>query len=168
MPQVPFDPVAIAELHFCVTASDYTAITTTEVNAGIRLTPYVLDGAPAAAGSNTINAGALDSAFESQVASTYGGGTASLTVRRVRDTTTTDDTADDAYVALPRGTVGYLVSAPYGVGGAAGAVATGDTVDVYPIEVSNRVSNIVRGQLATGTIEVAFNNPIVQNYDLVT
>lgn len=148
------------------TAADYTAPTAAEVNAGVRLTPFLTDGPPPAAGSNFLDAGVLSAAFQSQAASTFGGGSGTMTVRRVRDTATTDDTADDGYLALPRGTIGFLVVAPYGVGGAAGAVAIGDTVDIYPIEVGNRASNISRGALATGSIDLAFNNPIEQNYDI--
>lgn len=168
MAEVPFDPVEIAEVWFMTTASDYTTPTTAEVNAGVRLTPYLTDGPPTAAGSNFIDAGTLSSAFQSQAASTYGGGSGTMTVRKIRDTTTTDDTADDGYTTFPRGTVGYLVVAPYGVGGASGQVAVGDTVDILPIEVGNRAPVITRGSLAVGQIEIAFNNPIVQNYDLAT
>lgn len=166
MSVVPFDPVELAELYFVPTIANTDAPTTTELNAGTRLTDFVTDGPPSPAGSNFIDAGTLASGFQVQVASTYGGGSGTLTVIRKRDTTTNDDSADDAFNALPRGTVGYLVVAPFGVSGASNAFAIGDTVEVYPIEVANRASVTTRGQLATGSIDLAFNGLPNIGYEL--
>ena len=165
MAVVPFDSVEIAEVYF-VSSLTLAAPTTTEINAGTRLTDFITDGPPSPAGSNFLDAGTLASGFQTQVASTYGGGSGSFTVIRKRDTTTTDDSADDAFNLFPRGTVGYLVTAPFGVSGASNAVAVGDTVNVYPIEVGNRAENISRGALSTGTIDVAFNDLPTIGYEL--
>lgn len=168
MAEVPYDPVEIAEVFFVSSFSDYTAPTTAEVNAGTRITQYLTDGPPNPAGSNFIDAGTLASGFQSQVASTYGGGSGTMTGQKIRDTATTDDTADDFFALFPRGTVGYLVVAPYGVSGTSNAAADGDTVTVLPVEVGNRGTTITRGQLAVTTVDVAFNGLPAENVDLTT
>jgi len=165
MAEVPFDSVEIAEVYFVATLT-LAAPTTTELNAGTRLTDFITDGPPSPAGSNFLDAGTLASGFQSQVASTYGGGSGTFTILRKRDTTTNDDSADDGYNALPRGTVGYLVVAAFGNSGATNLFAVGDTVDVYPIEVANRAPNVARGALATGSIDLAFNGIPTQGYEL--
>ena len=167
MPTVPYDPVEIAEVYYAASVT-LAAPTTAELNAGTRITDFITDGPPNPAGSNFLDAGTLASGFQAQVASTYGGGSGSFTVLKKRDTTTTDDTADTAYNLFPRGTVGYLIVAPYGVGGASNQFAVGDTVTIIPIEVGNRGNTIIRGQLATATIDVAFNGVPNENYDLLT
>lgn len=170
MAEVPFDPVEIVEVYFVADGSiaDTDAPTSTELNTGTRITDFLTDGPPNPAGSTFIDAGTLASGFATQVASTYGGGSGQMTVIVKRDTTTTDDTADTAYNLFPRGTVGHLAVAPYGVGGTANDFASGDTITLLPIEVGNRQRNISRGSLHTATIEVAFNGLPNENYDLAS
>lgn len=166
MAQVPYDPVEVAEVYFVSSIADVEAPTTAELNAGTRITDFLTDGPPNPAGANFLDAGTLASGFQSQVASTYGGGSGTMTVLAKRDTTTTDDSADTAFNLFPRGTVGYLAVAPYGVSGASNAFAVGDTVTILPIEVGNRGRVITRGQLAVANIDVAFNGLPTENFDL--
>lgn len=148
--------------------SDYTTPTAAEVNAGVRATGYITDGPPSPSGATFIDSGTLLSKVASQVAGSSGGGSGTMTIRRIRDTTATTDTADDLYNALPTGTVGVFVVAVYGVGGSNGEVAVADTVDVIPFEVGNRQPITSKGALAVGQIELAFNDTVVQQYDIAS
>lgn len=159
MANVPYDPVEIAEVYIVTTISDGSAPTVTELNAGTRLTDFITDGPPSPAGSNFLDAGTLASGFQSQVASTYGGGSGTMTILKKRDSASAGSaSADTAFAALPRGTVTNLVVAPYGTTGSSNNFAAGDVVCVYPIEVGNRADNLSRGSLATASIDIAFND----------
>lgn len=167
MADVVYTPQEIVEVYIVNTISNLDAPTVTELNAGTRLTDFITDGPPAPAGSNFVPAGTLASGFESQAASTYGGGSGAMTILNKRDTTTTDATADDAYSALPRGTVTNLVVAAYGVTTGT-TFSAGDVVSIYPIEVANRSRQITRGQLVASTIDVAFNDLPHENVVVTT
>lgn len=168
MATVPYEPSGVAEVHIVLSYSDYTTLTTAEINAGTRATGYITDGPPSPSGASFLDSGTLLSKVASQVASTSGGGSGTMTVRKIRDTTTTDDTADTVYNLLPTGTVGVFAVFPYGAGGASGAAAVGDTIDAIPFEVGNRQPILSKGALAVGQIELAFNDTVVQNYDLAS
>lgn len=162
MAGVPYTPQEIVEVYFVPSGgiADIDEPTAGELNGGTRITQFLQDGPPAPAGSNFVPAGTLESGFESQVASTYGGGSGTMTAVAKRDPDTTDDSEDTLIALLPRGTTGYLVEAPYGVSGDNNAFAAGDVVTIKPIEVGNdpgaaRVQT--RGQLVTIPVEIAFN-----------
>lgn len=162
MTDVKYTPQELVEVYFVASGgiADLDAPEVGELNAGTRITQFLQDGPPAPAGSNFVNSGTLDSGFEEQVASTYGGGSGTMTTVAKRDDTTTDDSADTIIGLLPRGTVGYLVEAPYGVDGASNAFAVGDDVTIKPIEVANdpgAARVISRGNLVTIPVDLAFN-----------
>lgn len=162
MANVKYTPQELVEVRFAASGSiaDLDAPTAAEVNAATRITQFLQDGPPAPAGSNFVNSGTLDSGFEEQVASTYGGGSGTMTTVAKRDDTTTDDSADTLIGLLPRGTVGYLVEAPYGVGGSNNDFAAGDVVTIKPIEVANdpgAARVISRANLVTVPVDLAFN-----------
>lgn len=169
MANVPYDPVEVAEVYIVTTISDASAPTVSEVNAGTRLTDFITDGPPPPAGSNFLDAGTLASGFQSQVASTYGGGSGTMTILKKRDSASAGSSAaDTAFAALPRGTVTNLVVAPYGTTGSSNNFGIGDVVCVYPIEVGNRSDNLSRGSLATASIDIAFNDEPNINVAVVT
>ena len=163
MADVKYTPQEVVEVRFVTAIANTATPTAAELNAGTRITQFLVDGPPNPAGSNFVDAGTLESGFETQVPSTYGGGSGTMTVLRIRDTADTDDVSDVAYNLFPRGTVGFIVVAPYGVGGAAFAFAIGDDVSIYPIEVANRGVTISRGQLMSAAIDVAFTGLPVEN-----
>jgi len=159
MAEAVYTPQEVVEVYFVASGgiTSLTAPSAAELNAGTRITDYLTDGPPNPAGANFVNAGTLASGFEAQAASTYGGGSGTMTVLSKRDDTTTDASADDAFSLFPRGTLGYLVVAPYGVGGASNEFAADDVVSIYSIEVANRGKTISRGQLVVCPIDIAFN-----------
>lgn len=169
MAVVDYTPQEIVEVFFVTTIAVLTAPTVAELNAGTRITQFLTDGPPAPAGSSFVSSGDLSSGFESQVGSTYGGGSGTMTVKVKRDTTTQDASADTAVALFPRGTVGYLVEAPFGVTTpATPAFGAGDVVTIKAIEVANDVAAarvLTRGNLAVAPVEIAFT--ALPNTDIV-
>lgn len=157
---VDYTPQEVVEVVFCTAFADPENPTVAEANAGTRITHFLTDGPPAPAGSSFVDSGDLSSGFQSQVASTYGGGSGTMTVKVKRDTTTTDASADTAVALFPRKTVGFLVEAPFGVSGVAPDLfAAGDVVTIKAIEVGNDVAAArtnTRGALQVAPVELAF------------
>lgn len=158
MADVAYTPEEIVEVYWVTTIANPAAPTVTELNAGTRLTDFLTDGPPSPSGSNFVNAGTLASGFEAQVASTYGGGQGTMTIRRKRDTTAPGkDSADTVFTLLANGTVGYLVTADYGTTGTPPArFGVGDDVCVYTVQVGNRGKTTTRGSLMDSPIDIAF------------
>lgn len=158
MADVAYTPEEIVEVYWVSTIANTAAPTATELNAGTRLTDFLVDGPPNPSGSNFVNSGTLASGFESQVPSTYGGGQGTMTIRRKRDTTAVGkDNADTVFTLLANGTVGYLVTADYGLTGTApNRFAAGDDVCVYTVQVGNRGKTVTRGSLMVAPIDIAF------------
>lgn len=104
-----------------------TAPTFAEVTSGTDITSYLqsldtpLDG-------ESVDSSDLSSAFNKNVAGTYGGG-ASATMYR-------DDTTDTAWTTFPRNTTGDIVIRRFG--GSTTAFATSDSVEVWPVRVITR------------------------------
>lgn len=167
MADVKYTPQEVVKVIFATTIADTSAPTVAEVNGGTDITAYLVDGPPMPQGSQFVDAGTLESGFQSQVPSTYGGGSGTMTVvRYLDDADPGDDAQDVAYNLFPRGTSGYLIVAPYGLSGLAGIAATGDHVSIYPIVVANRGQTISRGQLVTAAIDIAFVDLPDENVDV--
>lgn len=104
-----------------------TAPTLAQITGGTEITSFLqsldtpLDG-------ESVDSSDLSSAFNKNVAGTYGGG-ASATMYR-------DDTTDTAWTTFPRNTTGDLVIRRFG--GSDVAFATGDAVEVWPVRVITR------------------------------
>lgn len=124
-------PDGVVKVHFVATIADPAAPTTTEISAGTELTPFLT-----AAGIDTpmegqeVDSSNLSTAFDLSVPGTFGG---SVTGEFFRD-----DTADDAWDALPRLTTGNLVIGRFGGSGTNGALTSGDNCEVWPVRVSSR------------------------------
>lgn len=133
------------------TISSVTAPTTTEMDAGTRLTDFIRGGVSIDFSSSLVDNATLASAFNSTAPGTFGGGLNSLNgVLR-------DNESDDAWDALPRDTAGYLCIQ---VGTATGtAWASGDVVDVYPWQVVSRnTGDLARDQLVTFDVGFAITS----------
>lgn len=138
-----------------------SAPTSTELNAGTRLTAFIRNDVSIDFSGNLVDAGTLASAFNSTVAGTYGGGTNTLAgVLR-------DNTADTAWNALPRGTAAYL-AIQSGVSTGT-AWSSGDIIDqLYLIEVVARKPSLSRDNLVTFDVDFAVTADPVYGATAVT
>lgn len=116
-----------SEVHWVVTVSDYTALTTTEANAGTDLTSFIRTLPDIPRTGNTVDVATLDSKFEKRQVGTRGGDVLSTEILR-------DDSSDTAYTTLTEDSAGYLVVARKGLA-TTGTFASGDEVDVFPATV---------------------------------
>jgi hypothetical protein len=131
MPRIQF--TGTGKLYFCTTISNTAAPTVAQVSAGVNLTGFLRQD-----GLDRSEDGALvDTATAADLFDTTDIGTSSakLELTLYRDTVTADD---DAWAALPKGTRGYLVVAPFGFSGASGVPAAADRCEVWQIAVSSR------------------------------
>ncbi len=113
---------------FAPTVANINAPTVAEVEtAGTDITPFLssldtpLDG-------EAVDSSDLSSAFNKNVAGTFGGGMTGVFYR--------DDTTDTAWTTFPRNTTGYVTVRRFG-GSAVAMVAT-DSVEVWPVRVITR------------------------------
>jgi hypothetical protein len=140
------------EIWFVPALTSLTAPDIDELNAGTRLTTKITGGVNIDFASNLVDAATLESAFNSTVAGTYGGGINSL-VGLLRDNVYANDTA---WQAFPRGTAGYLCINTYNIGT---VWASADRVDIYPIEVVARnPGDMTRDALVDFDVEFAITS----------
>ena len=115
---------------FLTTLADLTLVPAEdEIAAGVNLTPYLIS-LNAASQGNTVPTPAFDTLFETNISGTN---QASFTADFYRD-----DTDDDAWEALPRGTEGFVVISRFGGTGTDGIPETGDVVEAWPVVVTSR------------------------------
>jgi hypothetical protein len=104
-----------------------TAPAFSEVDGGTEITGFLqsldtpLDG-------ESVDSSDLSSAFNKNVAGTFGGGASGTFYR--------DDTTDTAWTTFPRNTTGDIIVRRFG--GSTVAFATGDAVEVWPVRVITR------------------------------
>lgn len=125
----------IIQLHYIATddLADPSQPTLAEITGdGVDLTGFMRSLDTPLEGS-TVDAATADSAYNSTVAGTYGG--QPVSGEFVRDSVAANDTA---WNTLPFRTQGYFIVARRGGTGTDGALAVGDLVDVFPIDVSSR------------------------------
>jgi len=124
-------PEGVIKVHFLSACSNTAAPTTGEIAAGTELTGFI-----SPAGLNTPDEGQnteasdLSSARDKKIPSTVSG---DIELEAYRD-----NASDSAWTALARGTAGYLIVAPFGGSGTAGALQAGDSCEVWTVRVSNR------------------------------
>lgn len=142
----------IAQLHFVPSLADSAAPELAEIEAGIDLSGFLRPGGDwSPMEGSTVDAATVDSAFNSTARGTFGGQPFSAVF-------TNDDEAggDIAWNALPRGTTGFFVVSFYGGSGADGALAEGDVVNVYAVDVYTRKrAAYTRNELAVFTVDAA-------------
>jgi hypothetical protein len=117
-----------------ISDTDLAEVTVAEIAAGVNLTPFLTrDGiSERGAEAATVDVADATSMWDKTGAGTSG---SSLELTFFRDSVAADD---DAWAALPQGEEAYLVVAPFGFSGVAGAAAATDRIEVWPIEVSSR------------------------------
>ncbi len=144
-------PDGNTKVHFVPTISNTAAPTVAEIAAGTELTPQLTP-----AGLDTPDEGQeadssdLSSARDKSVPSTIGGQPQGEFYR--------DDSADNAWNALPRLTTGYLVIARFGGTDTDNAIQATDTVEVWTVRVSNRNNvRIARGEVLRFQVNFALS-----------
>lgn len=155
----------VAQLHYVPTIADPSAPTLTEIQGGVDLSGFLRPGGDwSPIEGSTVDAATIDSAFNSTARGTYGG-------QPFAAVFTNDDTpgGDVAWNTLPRGTTGYFVVSFYGGSGPDGALAVGDIVNVYAIDVYTRKrSPYARNELAVFTVEAAVTEPPHEDVAIVS
>lgn len=152
----------VLELFYVPTLTDYTAPTTTQLNAGTDLTGFLTDGGLSTPFDGSIvDIGDMSSKFNKTAAGTFGGNPLTLEFYR-------DDAADTAWTTLARGVTGYIALARFGLA-TPGTFAVADVVDVWPIEVVTRnPADVVRNEAQRFSVECAVTNVPAEDYALAT
>lgn len=152
----------VIQVWYVPTIANTSAPSLAVINAGVNLTPYMRSIDTPLQGSTT-DAATADSKFNSTVASTYGG--QDLTGEFVRHLATGDD---EAWTTLTRGTTGFIVRADRGGSGVDGALAVGDEVNLYEIDIHTRnPAAYGRGALSTFTMAAGVPSEPVEDVALV-
>lgn len=123
--------------------------TTAELNAAVDLTPLLMS-LNASSRGNTVPTPSFDTLFETTI---IGTSQATFDADFYRD-----DTADTAWDTLPRGTAGYFIVSRFGGSGADQKPVTGDTVEVWPVQVVSRtMANMSNNTVMSFTVNCAVN-----------
>lgn len=142
----------IAQIHYVQTIADPSAPELAEIEAGVDLSGFLRPGGDwSPMEGSTVDAATVDSAFNSTARGTFGG-------QPFQAVFTNDDDPDNdtAWNTLPRGTTGFFVVSFYEGTGTDGALAEGDVVNVYAIDVYTRKRNAyTRNELAVFTVDAA-------------
>lgn len=127
MAKMPYEKYT--RVYFCTAISNIAAPTTTEINAGTYLSPFIAkDGVQTPNNQNFVDSGDITTNYDSQEPGSYGGAPINLTMFR-------DDTADTAWNLVQYGTRGFLVIARRKTG----VPASGDKVEVWPVAMHEPV-----------------------------
>ena len=121
----------LSEIVWVTTISDTAAISAAEANAGVDITPFVVEMPTIPRATNLSDNTDISSTFESRNIGTRGGDVLDVVIKRHK--AVGDDTA---YTTLSEDTVGFLLVGRQGLA-APGTWATNDRYDVYPATVSS-------------------------------
>jgi hypothetical protein len=136
-------------------AGSGVTVTETELDAATNLTPFVVSLTASAQG-NTIPVPSLDSTFDRSI---FGTTQATFQGDFYRDAA-----ADTAWNALSRGTSGYMLVSRFGGTGTSKVPRAGQTVEVWPIQVTQRAgSQLTSNQAQTFTVNAAVFDPAAEN-----
>lgn len=120
-----------------------------EVTACTDLTPFLMS-LNASSQGNVVPTPSFDTLFETSI---IGTSQATFTADFYRD-----DTNDDAWTALARGTVGRFIVSRFGGSGADQKPIAGDVVEVWPVEVVSRTAaNMQNNTVMSFTVNCAVN-----------
>lgn len=137
-------PDGFTKVHVVDTISDIANPTIGEINAGNEVTSFITPtGLDTPEEGTDADSSDFSSARDFSVPATIGG---QIVGEFYRDDSTGGG-ADTAWTAMPRLTTTHLVIARFGGTGTDNAIQTGDTVEVWPVRVSQRSNNrMVRGE----------------------
>lgn len=140
------------EVWLVPTISSAGAPTANELNAGKDLTPEMIGDLVLPFDGTTAEAGDMSSKFNKTVSGDFGGAPGTFTIHKHQ--LLADDTV---FTALPRDTVGYLCVNQRGLA-TKSTWATGDEVDVWPIEIMAREVIYGRGNTQRAAITVSITD----------
>lgn len=142
-----------AEVWWVPAVASAGAMTVVEGDAGTRLSAQLQGGVVIDFSTNFVDSGDLTSAFDSQVAGTYGG---TLTLSSIMY----EDDSVAVYNTLPRGSAGFVVVSIAGTANQTGASwATGDVYDLYAVTIGSRTPpSLDRADLVTYDVECAITS----------
>lgn len=121
------------KIRWVTTLTSTTAPTVAQVTAGVDLTPWLRqDGLNRTITSALTDVADARDTFDRTDIGTY---SATMEITFLRDSV---EGNDDAFTTLTRGARGYMIVAPFGFTGVAGAPLATDRVEVWPCVVSSR------------------------------
>lgn len=111
------------KVHYVPTIASIAAPTTTEIAAGVNLSPFITkDGVSVPNAQNMVDSATIEDVFDAQRVGSWGGGALSLTMFR-------DDTdEEDSYELIEYGLEGFILISRFGA-----PIAT-SVVEVWPVE----------------------------------
>ncbi len=121
----------LSEIAWLTTVAIETAVTATEANNGVDITPFVREMPTIPRATNLSDNTDISSTFESRNIGTRGGDVLDVIIKR--HAAVGDDTA---YTTLSEDTVGFLLVGRQGLA-TPGTWATADRYDLYPATVSS-------------------------------
>jgi len=144
-------PDGYTKVHIVDSIASLAAPTLAEIGAGTEVTPFLTPaGLDTPEEGTDADSSSLASARDFSIPATIGGDIVGEFYR--------DDTSDDAWTAMPRLQVTNLVIARFGGSGADNAIATTDTVEVWPVRVSQRSnSRLTRGEALRFVVRFALS-----------
>lgn len=154
-------PEGTVEFYWVTTLADYTAPTSTELNAGVDLTAFMAGDMVLPFGGQTADAADLSSRFNKTVPGDIGGDAGTFTIHKEK--AAADDTA---YTTLPQGTIGFIAVATRGLA-AAGTWAIADVADIWPAEVIANEIVYARNTSLRAAVEVAITDVPEEDFALV-
>jgi hypothetical protein len=156
-------PEGTMEVAFVATVALPAAPTSTELEAGVDLTSFMVGDLDLPFEGSTAEAGDLSSKFNKTAPGDYGGQEGSATFHK--DSVFASDTA---WATLPRDTEGYLAVAPRGLA-TPGTWAVDDYVDLWPVTVLSRSLNAqARNTTTRFTVKFAITDEPLEDYKLLT
>lgn len=126
----------VIRVQYVPTIASQAAPTTTELSAGVDLTPWLTrSGLSSPSDGSTIDVAGANDRYNSTASGSYGGQPIKLTL--LRDSTGGSDTA---WTTLPRQTKGFIVIRRFGgaTQSSSDAFVAAQKVEVWPIDVLSR------------------------------
>jgi hypothetical protein len=135
---------------FATTVASPTLVpSSAELTGATDLTPLCMS-INASSRGNTVPTPSFDSLFETSIAGTS---QATFDADFYRD-----DTTDTAWTTLARGSSGFFIISRFGGSGTNNKPTTGDTVEVWPVEIISRtMANMASNTVMSFTVSCAVN-----------
>ena len=149
------------EVWLVPTISSPGAPTAAELNAGTDLTGQMVGDLVLPLEGTPVDTADMSSDFQKQAAGDVGGTPGTFTIHKEKLLA-----ADTVYTALPRGTVGYLCVNQRGLA-TSSTWATGDAVDVWPVEINSRTIIYGRGTNQRAAIVVSITDTPTEDFVVV-
>jgi len=154
-------PEGTVEVHLLTTATA-GAPTTAQLNAGTDITASLVGDLNLPFEGSAVDAADMSSKFNATVDGDFGGQPGTFTIQKEKAYA-----SDTTFIALPRGTTGYLAVANRGLQ-TPGTWAINDYVDLIPITVLSRTTQFGRGASMKAAIQVAITAVPLEDYKVLS